>query len=285
MPLVLIDDQGKFWDSCSGKLQAALETRLSGQDLAEYCVKNLGFVAVKARDFSHQIWVRPTHVAPAALAALLYWLADRKSPRTGVSYYADEQWAHEIHGSRALAAQAIVARANSAQTQRQDAVRSRMREPADLSASSPLRPALEHWLASTGRSNGEHLESAKRQAVSGRYVLVHAPSCSSRIIIREVGPGLPASAKFWLSRTVGMRVEDQPDTVYGRLCATVYRHAKDLGQPVLDDVDAFVEWPGFGRQRRRYQRLILPFREKRGDVYLLGMSLEDSRIDLRGELR
>ena len=84
---------------------------------------------------------------------------------------------------------------------------------------------------------------------------------------------------------VGMRVEDQPDTVYGHSWAEVYRQAKEMGQPILDEVDAFVEWPVVGRERRRFQRLVLPFRMKCGDTYLLGTTLEDLSIDLRGELR
>jgi hypothetical protein len=285
--MVLIDDQGTFWDSSSPKLQAALETSLTGKDLAEYCVKNLGYVAAKPGDSSHQVWLRPSHVAPTALAAALYWLGDQKSARLGVSYYVDKQWAHEIHGSNDMALKGIIARVNSAQAQRQDAVRTRRRAPQGLPASHPLRYSLEQWRASFGRSSGDQLEDAKRHAVNGRYILLHAPSSSPRIIIKEVGPGMPAGAKHWLSRAVGMRIEDQPDTVYGRLCADIYRHVKDRAQPILDDVDAFVEWPGLGRQRRRYQRLILPFQAKGGDVYvyLLGTSLEDPRIDLRGELR
>jgi hypothetical protein len=284
MPLVLIDDQGKLWDSCSGKLQAALETRLSGQDLAEYCIKNLGFVAVKQGDSSLQVWLRPTHVAPIALAAVLFWLAEQKTARTGVSCYGDHGWSHAIHGSIQAAIQAIVAAVNSAHAQRQDAVRSLRQEPDRLPNSSPLRASLEHWVASLGQLPRGELERVTGQVVDSRYIVLHAPSWSPRIVIREVGQGMPECAKQWLSRAIGMRLEDQPDTAYGGVCADAYRQAKDRGQPILDDVDAFVEWPGFGRQRRRYRRLILPFQGAGGDVYLLGTSLEDPRIDLRGEL-
>jgi hypothetical protein len=284
MPLVLIDDQGKLWDSCSGNLQAALETRLSGQDLAEYCIKNLGFVAAKRGASSLQVWLRPTHVAPIALAAVPFWLAEQKSARISVSCYRDHRWSHEIHGSIEAAIQAIVAAVNSAHAQRQDAVRSRRQEPDRLPNSSPLRASLEHWVASLGRLPRGELERVTGQVVDRRYIVLYAPSWSSRIVIREVGPGMPACAKQWLSRAIGMRFEDQPDTAYGHVCADAYRQAKDRGQPILDDVDAFVEWPGFGRQRRRYRRLVLPFQAAGGDVYLLGTSLEDPRIDLRGEL-
>lgn len=283
MPLVLIDDQGKLWDCCSTKLQFALETRLSGHDLAEYCVKNLGFVAAKQGDTGLQVWLRPSHVAPVALAAVLFWLAEQKSARIGVSRYGDHRWSHEIHPSREMAIQAIVALVNSAQAQRQDAVRSRSQEPISLPTSSPLRPSLEHWLASLGRLHHGRLESVTCHAAENRYILLHAPSSSSRILIKEVGQGMPACAKHWLSRGIGMRLEDQPDTSYGRLCAKAYREAKDRRQPVLDEIDAVVDWPDFGRQRRRYRRLILPFQATNGDVYLLGTSFEDPRIDLRRE--
>jgi hypothetical protein len=285
MPLVLIDDQGQLWDSCSANLRAALETRLSGPELAEFCVKNLGFVAAKQGISGDQIWLRPSHAAPAALAALLYWLADEKSARISVACFGDNRWDHAIHASKDRAIQAIVGVVNSVQAMRQDAVRIRGQEPESLHAASPLRPLLERWLASCGRLDREGLETVTRHAVGSRYILLHAPHLSPRIIIKEVGQGMPAGAKHWLLRAVGMRFEDQPDTAYGRRCAEAYRRARDRDQPILDDIDAFVEWPGFGRQRRRYQRLILPFRAKGGDVFLLGASLEDPRIDLRGDLR
>lgn len=284
MPLILFDDQGRVWDSRSASLRAALETRLSGQDLADFCVRNLGFVAAKQGDFGDQVWLRPSHVAAVALAAVLSWLADRKSARISVACSGDRRWLHEIHPSKDIAIQAIVDLVNSAQEQRQDTVRSRNQAPDGLPASSPLRPSLDRWLASVGRLGREQPGSVTCHAVDSRYVLLHAPDSSPRIIIKEVGAGMPAGAKHWLSRAVGMRFEDQPDTAYGRLCAEAYRRAKDREQPILEDVDAFVEWPGFGRQRRRYQRLILPFRAKGGDVYLLGMSFEDRSIDLRGDL-
>jgi hypothetical protein len=266
-------------------LRAALETRLSGQELAEFCVKNLGFVAAKQGISGDQIWLRPSHAAPAALAALLYWLADEKSARISVACFGDNRWDHAIHASKDRAIQAIVGVVNSVQAMRQDAVRIRGQEPESLHAASPLRPLLERWLASCGRLDREGLETVTRHAVGSRYILLHAPHLSPRIIIKEVGQGMPAGAKHWLLRAVGMRFEDQPDTAYGRRCAEAYRRARDRDQPILDDIDAFVEWPGFGRQRRRYHRLILPFRAKGGDVFLLGASLEDPRIDLRGDLR
>jgi hypothetical protein len=284
MALVLIDGQGKLWDVCSGRLQAELDTRLSGRDLAEYSVKNLGFVAAKRTNSGLQVWIRPTHVAPVALAAVLSWLAEQKSARFGVSCYGDHQWSHEIHPSRERAIHAIVALLNSADARRQDAVRSRRQEPGSLPGSSPLRASFEHWLASLGQLHRGRLDSVTGNVVDHRYIVLYAPSSSSRMIIKEVGEGMPACAKHWLSRAIGMRMEDQPDTAYGRLCAEAYRQAKNGGQPILDDIDAFVEWPGFGRQRRRYRRLILPFQGTGGDVYLLGTSLEDPGIDLRGKL-
>jgi len=284
MPLVLIDDQGQLWDSCSAKFRAALETRLSGHELAEFCVKNLGFVAAEQGISGDQIWLRPSHVSPVALAALLYWLADEKASRVGVACFDDNRWDYAIHAAKDRAIQAIVGVMNSAQAQRQDAVRIRSHEPESLPAASPLRPLLERWLASCGRLDREGLESVTRHAIDSRYILLHAPSSSTRILIKEVGQGMPATAKHWLLRAVGMRFEDQPDTAFALRCAEAYRRARVRGQPILDEIDAFVEWPGFERQRYRCQRLILPFRAKGSDVFLLGACLEDSRIDLRGDL-
>ena len=45
-----------------------------------------------------------------------------------------------------------------------------------------------------------------------------------------------------------------------------------------------IAWPGRGEKRHRYRRLILPFKRKAENVWLLSASLEDSAIDLRAKV-
>lgn len=76
-------------------------------------------------------------------------------------------------------------------------------------------------------------------------------------------------------------MEEQPDRAYGRWVVDAYYDAVQSTAPRLDQVDAIVSWPQEGRLRMRYKRLIVPIRVSDQEVYLLGGSVVDDRIDLR----
>ena len=97
------------------------------------------------------------------------------------------------------------------------------------------------------------------------------------------GPGFRATFldDTWLSRSSGLRVEDQPDYYYGRWVAEAYRHTTHDRAPRLEDVDAIICTPRLGRSRVRYTRLIVPMQMPSGKPCLLGASLIDTGIDLR----
>jgi hypothetical protein len=49
----------------------------------------------------------------------------------------------------------------------------------------------------------------------------------------------------------------------------------------MEDVDAILRPPNGKSVRRRYSRLILPFRSPNGNARLLGISFENPAVDLR----
>ena len=280
MQCVLFDDRGEAWDAGSTRLAEALQSSIMGEELANYTVRNLGFVAVSEDDRAARIRVRPTVVSPVAFSALLYWLHDSAKDRYVLSFLEDE-WSHEVVGARDELVRRLMQRVGGRAPDREGDFLHRQRPLHQLSESSPLRAMLNIWSDCNGKYDLERIHPLLEKALDGRFVLVEAPPGNSNLMIRDIGSGLRKPAGQWLARSIGLRVEDQPDYAYGRWVARSYRNVIDRGQPDLGDVDAVISWPQQSRQSFRYKRLLLPFKREDNSAVLLGATLADPTINLR----
>jgi hypothetical protein len=102
-----------------------------------------------------------------------------------------------------------------------------------------------------------------------------------KVLLRDVGWGYPWLDQRWVSRSRGLRMQDQPDYLLGSWAAEAYRCTAIDGVPRVEDVDAITVAPHLGQERIRYTRLILPVATRWGDRCLLGASVVDAAIDLR----
>jgi hypothetical protein len=279
---LLIDDSGAFWDSASSELRFELSGFGAGDAFPDYVVKNLGFVRVDKRYRSATVRFRPDTVAPLAFARLMYWLAEEEFDRVAVSAYEGGAWRNFLHGEKLGAFRAISALVNASQRDGNvgSEVMSRPAVPSSLTEDCPLLRAIEVWRKVGGDWSRLPDVEAFRTVLSDRFVLFECQSAGD-FVVRDFGQGLPDCAKTWLERAKGQRVQDQPDRRYGWSCALAYERAIRRLEPDLQDVDALVEWPGHGKQRRRYKRLLLPFVVNARPAYLLSGTAEDTRIDLR----
>jgi hypothetical protein len=280
MRSVVFDDRGEMWDARSRGLARDLAASIGGDELVDYTIRNLGFVAVKEMGGSLRISLRPAVVSPIAFSALLYWLHDRVVDRVLVSFL-DQDWSHEMLRSRQDAVQKLMARIDLGQGARQGDFLSRELPLESLPQSSPLRGVLDVWSQLAGRFDRERLAPLLARALKGRFVLVEAAPGNPSLVIKDVGSGLTKPAEYWLARSIGNRVEDQPDYDYGKWVAGHYRQVVAAGQPSLSDVDAVINWPQHSRQSFRYRRLVVPFKNTTSSTMLLCASLSDPGIRLR----
>lgn len=91
--------------------------------------------------------------------------------------------------------------------------------------------------------------------------------------LRFSGDGFSVYDNFKLGQMVGRRLTDQPDPAYGQWTAVSYKECLQTGRPLADDIDAIIEADGHDSRRRRYQRLILRWRDRAGAVFLSGSSI------------
>jgi hypothetical protein len=277
---ILFDDQGEMWDANSPHLAESLHASLYGEDLLKYVVRNLGFVAVTENSGSLRLRLRPSIVSQTALSGLLYWLHDQTIERVMISLL-DGDWSHELVRTREGVVRRLLAHVKVNLEDRRGDFLNRPRPLHALERSSPLRGLLDAWADCNGKYDAERLRPVIEKAVNGRFVLVEASPSAPGLFIKDVGGGLTNTGKYWLSRSIGLRVEDQPDYAYGKWVAEPYRQVLNTGEPNLEDVDAVITWPGNPRRSYRYRRLVVPFNSAPDSTLLLGVTLVDPNIDLR----
>jgi hypothetical protein len=280
MRSVIFDDRGEVWDARGRGLAQDLNASVGGDELVEYTIRNLGFVAVKEMGGSLRISLRPAVVSPIAFSALLYWLHDRVVDRVLISFL-DRDWSDEMLRSRQDAVKKLMARIDLGHGTREGDFLSRELPLESLPQSSPLRGVLDVWSQLAGRFDRKRLAPLLQRALKGRFVMVESTPENPSLVITDVGPGLTKPAEYWLARSIGNRVEDQPDYDYGKWVAGHYRKVVATGEPSLSDVDAVINWPQHARRSFRYKRLVVPFKSAKSSTMLLCASLADPGIRLR----
>ena len=127
------------------------DASIEGEELTDYAIRNLGFVAAKDLNGSLRISLRPSVVSPIAFSALMYWLHDRSADRVLISY-CDRESTHEMTRSRDEAVRKLMSRVDFGQGARDgDFLQEDL--PLDgLPQTSPLWDVLEAWRASGGNS-------------------------------------------------------------------------------------------------------------------------------------
>lgn len=280
MQTLLFDDKGELWDAKSRKLAEGLHSSLSSEDLSSYAVRNLGFIAISEQNGSLRLSLRPAVVSQMALSGLLYWIFDRSIERVLISFL-DGEWSHELVRTREEAVRRLLARTKRDGEDRRGDFLNRPRPLHDLPKTSPLRAVLDAWTACDGIYDRERLHPMLQKAINGRFFLVEASSNTQSLLVREVGEGYTGDARYWLTRTKGLRVEDQPDHAYGQWVTTHYREVANTRAPSLQDVDAIITWPQQPRIGYRYRRLVLPFKTAEDSTLLLSATIIDPAIDLR----
>ncbi|HJZ43275.1 MAG TPA: hypothetical protein VJ233_06115 [Hyphomicrobiaceae bacterium] len=280
MKTFLFDDRGEKWDATSRSLASALCASISGAELANYAIRNLGYVSVSESNGSVRVRLRPAAVSPIAFSALCYYLMDRKPERIVLSRL-ERDWSHEFIGADVNVLRRLLHLVPVNHADRVGDFVSQTKRIEGIAPSNPLAALFKLWQEAGEALEYERIARLLEQGMSGRYVVVQTGETSSDVFLRAVGPGFLSYDDDWRARSTGLRVEDQPDYFYGRWVAQAYRDTTSDGAPRLEDVDAIVSTPRIGRSRVRYTRLIVPIRSPSGSECLLGASLIDSDIDLR----
>jgi hypothetical protein len=281
MQTFLFDDQGEMWDAKSHRLAEVLQASLSGEELVNYAIRNLGYIAATEIAGSVRLRLRPEVASPTALSALFYWLYDQTIERVLISFL-DREWSHELVRSCDEATRRLLARVSAKPEDRHGDFLKVALPLQSLPLSSPLRSLLNAWADCDGKYDRERLDQVLEKALDRRFVLVEGAANSPSLYFRDIGRGLTTLADFWLAHAAKLRVEDQPDYAYGKWVSGIYREVLDSGKPSFEEIDAIINWPEDPyRKSYRYRRLVVPFSGEHNSTLVLSASLMDPNVNLR----
>ncbi|MFM9942912.1 MAG: hypothetical protein ACKVP7_25860 [Hyphomicrobiaceae bacterium] len=255
-----IDDVGNVWDNVD-KFCTQVARQSDVRETRRFLVKSMGFVEFTIGDRHVRLQLRPSHVSGPTIAGLCFLLGDLPSTRCSAVLHDDKDATSHVilppSGCCAAAVENLVARAREA---RFEVLSTRRLGPKDLANLPPLQKALDYWLNWPTNHNDTAFEQLLREDLGGRYVVFNQMIGAGALRISRVGPGLPEFAVKTLGLLKGRDTDlIHPDPAYGKACASAYAEALDRWEPLIEDVEAKAFWPHFGRLRRRYTRLILPF--------------------------
>ena len=281
-PWLVIDERGRACEAAFQPAYRELRGSMSLQQFVDFRVINCKWAALRHHQHRLHVRFRPGMVAEAALVELLYHACDVPWVRAAATMFIDNAWRDEL---LPLGREEAVRRLSSVVIESQlrpgHTVLRRSRPVQSIPSDSPLQHALRAWWRHPDLATSAKLRTMLADEVKGRYFWVHASRKQRELIMMEIGGGFPESVLSVLHPGLGYRLEDQPDVAYGRYCAEAYGAVAQSGVPSMEDVDAILR-PPYGKSvRRRYSRLILPFRSTTGNTRLLGISFENPDVDLR----
>lgn len=282
MGLYYFDEQGEHRDVRLDPRLDDLRKCVPKDRWATYIATNSGFATATITSIGIHIRCRLDRVHELSYYGMIRWLCDRRATRVILHLFDNKHWRTVLcTGTATSVTEQLRSRYRGSTGMRQDKVLHKARPLGTIRASSPLRQILRYWVDTAGRYDPNTFDDVANTALNGRYAVFRNKRDSSILEVQACGAGMPDCAKAWLIASVGRGLHEQPDSDYAEYCANAYLRAVRGAAPLFDDVDAIVAWPGFGSERRRYRRLILPFDDIDGSSYLLSASFTDNSIDLR----
>lgn len=276
----LIDDRGVLWPAQSRQLRAAFDSPYSGGEFVEYAVANLGFVAVDRHGSACHIRARPAMVGDATWQALCAWIGEARDERAALSWLGTA-WQTELHRPPHSALTRLEALIGPARLPRHEAHIARRVTGAELHPRSVLGEIVRQWPDLSQPAARPALLSRLHEVLGTRYLVLRRDERHGRLVFHEFGDGIFRPYQTWRDCALGAPLAEMPDRAYGRWVEQCYALAWAAGEPLVEDVDAVVQWPHAGPTRMRYKRVVLPLQEAAGPPKLLGGSFLDDRIDLR----
>jgi len=266
---VVVDDRGELWHAGSVELRRRLGDERPNFNVAEYAVRNLGFIDLHIRAQSLQVTCRPEFVNPISMVGLRYLLIDLQPRRIMLKLFRDG-WQYEIVAGVDDVVDKIENLAKEAQ-------RNFFRRPLALSTIEGDKRLRFHKLLSAWRECEGSIAALPTSLLEkadalDRSITVKLGS-SGRMSIVERGSGFGFYGLGWHSDAIGRPFEEQPDQNYAAWLRDDYLESIGTAAPRFDWVDATIAAAPDLRRRVVYERLILPWRTGSGDRLASGFSI------------
>lgn len=274
----LIDPQGHWWRWPSATLAERLGHTDPDFDLAAYAARNLGYVWLVIEDEVTLMQFRAGMVSQAIVNSLKPYLRKAVLSKPVALVFYATGWLEEVF----VEPNGLLARLDELAPMREPRMRDQFiahaHQPSEwlYHAHHHLSSLFELWRFEGGTYSDPVQRFLSSSGLIERTVFVEPRN--NELFVNASGGGFTIYDNFQMQKVAGRRVSDQPDRAYGAWVENSYRTCLESGRPALDDVDAIIEEPDHDPRRRRYQRMILPWRQTDGSRMLTGSSLVNMQL-------
>ena len=269
----LVDDTGSVHLGGSAR-RAAVD---DPDGVAVSAITERGQIEWLVRGGHVRVRLRPSMVSPAAYGRLKTWLACVQPERVLLSWFANGEWHYEFLRSPSLTAERITHLVGHHGGASGCNVRRRGCALTDFTEKR-LDDVLGFWREHRNGFQREETMPVLGPLLDDRWVL-YEELPSGVFKVADFGPYHTDHVRKWLTRQRHALLRPEEDNFTARGCAQVYRDIMHAFEPQSDALDAVAYWPGYGRLRSRYRRLMLPFRAGNRTWLASGICL-DPGIDL-----
>ncbi|MGO8914556.1 MAG: hypothetical protein ACLQJR_01450 [Stellaceae bacterium] len=269
---MVIDDKGEIWPLGAPQLRAVLIP----PGVIPYAVRNLGYVLLRQEARTVRAQMRPRLVRPATLIGLHYVLLDLMPQRILLSRLAEEGDTHELfHDVSEFLATVERDIGDDEMQRRRPAYALSPRSLLHLERARYARfaPVVALWGAARGYLPGDLLTRLRREGAPSRVALLRNPVGTGRLVYEHVGSGYTFAGNACLPLLlIGQDIEMLPDRDYGDWAAGSYHQCLADQKPRLETVSAVMRRPDGQRVWSYYDRVLLPWRDRDGTRFVLGLS-------------
>ena len=276
----LIDKHGNVLDPASDTIRARFGITKYSSSVERFLIRNSGYIACHLTRDSAVIVFTPANISLQACVSVSRILNDHTPERVVMSWYQDG-WHKEVLTGHTAARERLLRIIFEARSKGAARYFSRVCQADGLPNDNSLARLLAFWQLRGQKIDVVSDAQALANCTNGRYLAIARNSEDGSIIFSAMGGGWSIYDESWPERTIGQRVEHQPDLAYGKWVADCYEQALATNQPQITDNDVFVTAP-FADQPRRvgYQRLTLPITDRNGRPGLLSATRLDPDIRL-----
>jgi len=271
---LVIDDLGEEEPWPSARILRQLDCARADFDVLDYAVRNLGYVLIIDRPDFLRLRMRPLLVSSRAVAALFYYLAERRPRRAAISWF-DDAWRDEVCGDTKTlfrrVSEILHASVGAAVPEPFIATR-RSLETILTPAGHPFAPLLRCWIAG---SRGDLLGAVKAVGLWDRAMVAQRNPERGHFVFRHSGGAIQLYGGAWGERAIGRRLSEQPDHEYGRWIEQGCAAVDESRVARCELVHATVRRSDGEVRRWRYERLMLPFQTADGRRAVLSVPARD----------
>jgi hypothetical protein len=243
-------------------------------DSIAFAVKNLGFIKFQVLGNSIvEIDLHPRNVELPALLAAQQQVLSSNVKLFRIKYF-DTKWRSEISSS----VEDIIARLSElcAPAPPPPVTDRFLVEPKDLSQvfddeENWLRPLAVKWRMSFGQFDSSIVSLAVTHRLLSRLIIVGINPNKGEPIWRFIGDGQKWIGSNYHLRGIGEKVQNMPDKDYGEWATEYYKSVAASRQPRYDLITGSIQYQdedGKPTLRRRYERLMLPWKTPSDEVFV-----------------